>query len=124
MKNISCMQFWRYITYRSDWYKASRFFCYNDEKNACTCANTNKSSIKNIDLNEVEAGLQLQLLTYVDAICKKEKTEPAGALYFSLIEPIIKSSEKLTEEQIEEEIKTGRINDQIGVESLICRLML
>ena len=42
-----------------------------------------KSSIKNIDLNEVEAGLQLQLLTYVDAICKKEKTEPAGALYFS-----------------------------------------
>ena len=64
-----------------------------------------KSSIKNIDLNEVEAGLQLQLLTYVDAICKKEKTEPAGALYFSLIEPIIKSSEKLTEEQIEEEIK-------------------
>ena len=48
---------------------------------------------KNIDLNEVEAGLQLQLLTYVDAICKRKKTEPAGALYFSLIEPIIKSSE-------------------------------
>lgn len=64
-----------------------------------------KSSIKNIDLNEVEAGLQLQLLTYVDAVCEKENTKPAGALYFSLIEPIIKSSKKLTEEQIEEEIK-------------------
>ncbi len=64
-----------------------------------------KSSIKNIDLNEVEAGLQLQLLTYVDAVCKKEETNPAGALYFSLIEPIIKSSKKLTEEQIEEEIR-------------------
>lgn len=64
-----------------------------------------KSSIKNIDLNEVEAGLQLQLLTYVDAVCEKENTKPAGALYFSLIEPIIKSSRKLTEEQIEEEIK-------------------
>lgn len=64
-----------------------------------------KSSIKNIDLNEVEAGLQLQLLTYVDAMCEKEGTKPAGALYFSLIEPIIKSSKKLTEEQIEEEIK-------------------
>jgi ATP-dependent helicase/nuclease subunit B len=64
-----------------------------------------KSSIKNIDLNEVEAGLQLQLLTYVDAMCEKESTKPAGALYFSLIEPIIKSSKRLTEEQIEEEIK-------------------
>ena len=64
-----------------------------------------KSSIKNIDLNEVEAGLQLQLLTYVDAVCEKENTKPAGALYFSLIEPIIKSSRKLTEEKIEEEIK-------------------
>ena len=37
-----------------------------------------------------------------------------------------KMLEKCIEEciQIEEEIKTGRINDQIGVESLICRLML
>ena len=26
--SISCMQFWRYIIYRSDWYKASRFFYF------------------------------------------------------------------------------------------------
>ena len=64
-----------------------------------------KSSIKNIDLNEVEAGLQLQLLTYTDAVCKKENATSAGALYFNLIEPIIKASKRLTEEQIEEEIK-------------------
>ena len=38
-------------------------------------------------------------------MCEKEGTKPAGALYFSLIEPIIKSSKKLTEEQIEEQIK-------------------
>ena len=37
-----------------------------------------------------------------------------------------KMLEKCIEEciQIEEEIKTGRSNEQIGVESLICRLML
>ena len=29
-----------------------------------------KSSAKNIDLNEVYAGLQIQLLTYLDAVCK------------------------------------------------------
>ncbi len=50
-------------------------------------------------------GLQLQLLTYLDAVCKKEDLEPAGVLYFSLIEPIIKSDKRKTEEEIEEEIK-------------------
>ena len=43
-----------------------------------------KSSAKDIDLNEVYAGLQIQLLTYMDAICKEEDLIPAGILYFSL----------------------------------------
>ena len=64
-----------------------------------------KSSVKNIDLNEVVAGLQLQLLTYLDAVTKKENVLPAGVLYFNLIDPIIKASKNMTEEQIEEEIK-------------------
>lgn len=64
-----------------------------------------KSSAKNIDLNEVYAGLQIQLLTYIDAVCKKEDFIPAGVLYFSLIEQMIKSDTKLTEEQIENEIR-------------------
>ena len=46
-----------------------------------------KSSEKNIDMNSVLNGLQLQLLTYVDAACKNEDADPAGALYFNLIEP-------------------------------------
>lgn len=50
-------------------------------------------------------GLQLQLLTYLDAVCKKEDLEPAGVLYFNLIEPIIKSDKRKTEEELEEEIK-------------------
>jgi len=64
-----------------------------------------KSSAKDIDLNEVYAGLQIQLLTYMDAICKEEDLMPAGILYFSLLEQIIKSDKKMQAEEIEEKIK-------------------
>lgn len=64
-----------------------------------------KSSIKNIDLNEVLAGLQLQLLTYLDATCKKEEVLPAGVFYFPLIDPILNSDRNLAEEQIKEELQ-------------------
>ena len=64
-----------------------------------------KSSAKDIDLNEVYAGLQIQLLTYMDAICKEEDLMPAGILYFSLLEQIIKSDKKLQAEEIEEKIR-------------------
>ena len=53
-----------------------------------------KSSVKNIDLNNVTFGLQLQLLTYLDAITKKENMDPAGVLYFSILEPIIERNQK------------------------------
>lgn len=64
-----------------------------------------KSSVKNIDLNEVVSGIQLQLLTYLDATCEKEDFLPAGVLYFNLIDPIIKSNKLISDEKIEEEIK-------------------
>lgn len=64
-----------------------------------------KSSVKDIDLNSVSYGLQLQLLTYLDAIIKEENAEPAGVLYFSLIEPIINSEKKKTKEELEDEIR-------------------
>ena len=64
-----------------------------------------KSSAKDIDLNEVYAGLQIQLLTYMDAICKEEDLMPAGILYFSLLEQIIKSDKKLEADEIEEKIR-------------------
>ena len=67
-----------------------------------------KSSIKNIDLNEVVAGIQIQLLTYLDAVSKKEEAIPAGTLYFSLIDPVIKAKNKhLTSEQLEQEIRNN-----------------
>ena len=64
-----------------------------------------KSSAKDIDLNEVYAGLQIQLLTYMGAICKEKDLIPAGILYFSLLEPIVKSDKKLNQEEIEEKIR-------------------
>lgn len=64
-----------------------------------------KSSVKNIDLNEVVAGLQIQLLTYLDAACNIEEVLPAGVLYYSLIDPILKQDKKMDKEQIEEEMK-------------------
>ena len=65
-----------------------------------------KSSIKNIDLNEVVAGLQIQLLTYLDAIAKsKQNVIPAGVFYFNVIDPIIKLDKNKTTEEIEQEIK-------------------
>lgn len=64
-----------------------------------------KSSSKNIDLNEVYAGIQIQLLTYSDAICKEEDIMPAGVFYFSLLEQMIKADKKITEEEIEQLIQ-------------------
>lgn len=64
-----------------------------------------KSSIKNIDLNEVVAGLQIQLLTYLDAVTKLEDVIPAGILYFNLIDPIVKADRNMSDSEIEQEIK-------------------
>ena len=64
-----------------------------------------KSSAKNIDLNEVYAGLQIQLLTYMDAVCKEEDLLPAGVLYFSLLEQIVKADKRISEEKIEDELR-------------------
>ena len=66
-----------------------------------------KSSIKNIDLNEVYAGLQIQLLTYLDAACKEEDLMPAGILYFSMLEQMIKADKRMKQEEIEEKIRAN-----------------
>lgn len=63
-----------------------------------------KSSARNVDLNEVYAGVSIQLLTYLDAICEEEDLMPAGILYFNLIEKNVNPKTK-TEEAIEEEIR-------------------
>ena len=63
-----------------------------------------KSSTKDIDLNKVISGLQLQLITYIDAVSTNESVIPAGALYFTLLEPKI-AQRSLSNDEIEELIK-------------------
>jgi len=64
-----------------------------------------KSSVKNIELNEVMFGMQLQLITYLDEVVSKTGLEPAGALYFNLIQPIVPEANRKTEEEIESAIR-------------------
>ena len=64
-----------------------------------------KSSVRNIDLNEVVTGLQIQLLTYLDAVTEYENAIPAGMFYFNLLDPIIHTDKNKTEEEIEKEIR-------------------
>lgn len=41
-----------------------------------------KSSVKNIDLNEVMFGLQLQLITYLDEVTTQKDFMPARSIIF------------------------------------------
>ena len=73
-----------------------------------------KSSDKNIDLNELVSGTQIQLITYLDSMTEKEEAKPAAMLYFSLIDPVIKSSKNKSDEEIKEELKKKfRMNGMI-----------
>lgn len=84
-----------------------------------------KSSTKDLDMNKVIAGLQLQLITYVDAICDKDNFIPAGALYFNLIEPkIVSSKRNLSKEEIENIIKQNyRMNGIILADVNVVKAM-
>ena len=62
-----------------------------------------KSSGYDINLNYVAHGMQLQLLTYLDATCKIEDLKPAAVLYFNIMEK--NQDKRKTKEEIEEAIK-------------------
>ena len=83
-----------------------------------------KSSIKDIDFTDVVYGLQLQLLTYLDAVSKAENIEPAGVLYFSLIEPIITAGKDKTEEELEDAIKKNfKMNGLVLADVKVVKMM-
>ena len=87
--------------------KIDRVDLAKDEDNKYIRIIDYKSSVKDIDFSNINGGLQLQLITYLDAMCKIEDFIPAGILYFNLLEQIINSDKKLTEEEIEEKIKNN-----------------
>ena len=81
-----------------------------------------KSSAKNIDLNEVICGLQIQLLTYMDAASRLEEAIPAGILYFGLMEHVAKS--RKTAAELEEEIrKQFKMNGMVLADVEVVKMM-
>lgn len=64
-----------------------------------------KSSVKKVDLNEVVSGLQIQLITYLDAITKQDDFEPAGILYLGLVDHIVQEKKNLSEQEIQQKIR-------------------
>lgn len=69
-----------------------------------------KSGTKEFKLSNVYYGLQLQLITYLDAIWESgnKKNErpllPGGMLYFKIDDPLVRSESMLTDEEIEKAI--------------------
>ncbi len=86
-----------------------------------------KSSAKDINLNEVLAGLQLQLITYLDAVCEEKDVIPAGVLYFGLTEPKldkVKNSKNITDEEVEQKIREHfRMNGLVLAEMNVINMM-
>lgn len=76
-----------------------------------------KSGYKDFRLSDVYYGLQIQLVTYLNALWEEEaesghegeqegKTRiPAGILYFKIDDPIIRCNAKVSEEEIEKAIR-------------------
>lgn len=66
-----------------------------------------KSSSKDLDMNQVQFGLQIQLITYLDALCQQTDLNPSGVLYMGLIDNIVKNAKNLSDEEIENKIRSN-----------------
>jgi len=86
-----------------------------------------KSRIKSLDMNKLEAGLQIQLVTYLDAICKQENFDPAGILYSGLIDSKFKMEAgriDLASEDIEKAIrKNFKMNGVVLADINVAKIM-
>ena len=65
-----------------------------------------KSSIKSFNMDKFSAGLQIQLITYLDEACKQDNFDPAGFLYSGLIDSKFKES-YVRQELAENDIKNA-----------------
>lgn len=82
-----------------------------------------KSYSKEMKLFNVYSGLEVQLITYMDAVDELE-TMPGGILYLKLDNPMIKTTKDMTEEEIEEEIrKSLRMNGMIVANTRLIKAM-
>ena len=82
-----------------------------------------KSYSKEMKLFNVYSGLEVQLITYMDAVDELE-TMPGGMLYLKLDNPMIKTSKDMSEEDIEDEIrKSLRMNGMIVANTRLIKAM-
>lgn len=83
-----------------------------------------KSSNKVLSLSNVYYGLQLQLLTYLDAASKKDNLQKGGVLYFDLSKKITQVNPNISPEEIEDEIrKQFQMNGLILADVKLFKLM-
>ncbi|MDO4621905.1 MAG: helicase-exonuclease AddAB subunit AddB [Eubacteriales bacterium] len=90
-----------------------------------------KTGKKTLDLNQLYAGMQLQLVVYMNAALEREQkehpdelAEPAGIFYYHIEDPLVEAdaSDKSTEEQILELLRpTGRVRSEKEILQLLDR---
>lgn len=74
-----------------------------------------KSSNRKIDQTQVEAGLQIQLVTYLDALTENKDYESSGLLYLGLIDNIFKAKKNIQDEAVIE----AEIRKQFQMQGLV-----
>ncbi|HEY8499637.1 MAG TPA: helicase-exonuclease AddAB subunit AddB [Clostridia bacterium] len=85
--------------------RIDRIDAFESGKNAYIRIVDYKSGSKEFKLSDVFYGLQIQLITYLDAIWESDKSYlPGGMLYFKIDDPIIKRNGKMTPGDIEKAI--------------------
>lgn len=90
--------------------RIDRLDCYDTEEGTYFRIIDYKSGSKQFKLADVYYGLQLQLVTYLDAVSEKLATDskkpvlPAGMLYFKIDDPIVPGGRKASEAEIEKAI--------------------
>lgn len=83
-----------------------------------------KSSVKDLDLNQVVSGIQIQLLTYLDEMTQQQKFESAGVFYFNLIDTIVKADKNLSNEEIRKQLnKKFRMKGLVVADIDVVRMM-
>ncbi len=82
-----------------------------------------KSYSKEMKLFDVYEGLEIQMITYMDAIEELE-TIPGGMLYLKLDNPMIKTNKEISEEEVEEAIRKAlRMNGMIIANTRLMKAM-
>ncbi|WP_059172965.1 helicase-exonuclease AddAB subunit AddB [Bacillus sp. FJAT-27445] len=89
-----------------------------------------KSSSRGLNLAEVYYGIALQVLTYLDiaisnsALLVEKEAAPAGVFYFHVHNPMVNTTRRLSEEEIEQEIlKKFKMSGLVLEDEEVIRLM-